>query len=218
MKYYELQKDEVPLFRGEALVLQEDCEETTIPCEIILTNQNFVITKIIKSLFKKEFETNVYEFALVKVYKDSPYIVQKNNKVEIYFENSEQYISFNNTKEAKDFTNKALKAVSGNSKFVRIIKKVQQEINETNEALNIDIVGTAVAVAKTASELPNVGKKAKKLGFISNLIPKKKEKDTPLLSSTDNKVEKMKELKLLLDEGAITEEEFQQLKQEYLKN
>ena len=225
MKHYVLQKDEVTLFHGQASIQSEKGKKTKeLDCEIILTNLNFVFTTTIKSLFKKEFETEIFELSAVKIYKDSPYILCDNNIVEIYFEGCEKFIVFENKKEAKEFTNQALKATSGNSKFVRIIKKVQQQIAETNEALNIDIMGAvkttanvATTVALNAGEMPGAGKKLKKLGFVSNLIAKKKDNDTPLISSANNKLEKVKELKLLLDEGTITEEEFQQLKQEYLK-
>lgn len=225
MKHYVLQKDEVALFHGQALIQNEKGKKTkALDCEIILTNFNFVFTTTIKSLFKKEFETEIFEHSAVKVYKNSPYILCDNGIVEIYFEGCEKIITFKNKKEAKDFTNQALKATSGNSKFVRIIKKVQQQISETNEALDIDIMSAVkttanvvATVALNAGEMPGAKNKLKRLGFVSNLIAKKKDNDTPLISSADNKVEKVKELKILLDEGTITEAEFQQLKQEYLK-
>ena len=68
-----------------------------------------------------------------------------------------KFLDFFKEKYAKEFCDKALKLISGYSKFVRGVKKTQKAVKETNEALDIDIceiakngVGFVCDVALTA--------------------------------------------------------------------
>lgn len=63
--------------------------------------------------------------------------------MDIYFKSGELFLEFEKEKEAKEFCERALKLVSGYSKFVRSVKRVKKSINETNEALDIDMVDMA---------------------------------------------------------------------------
>lgn len=224
MKHYELQKDEVALFHSRVL-LQDGNARKNKPaeCELILTNFNFVFTVALKSLFKKEYETQVFELKTVKFYKNSPHIIRKDKVVEIYFADCEKFVEFEDKKNAKAFLDKAMATVSGYSKFVRAVKKTQQAIEETDEALNIDIMGAAKTVASVATgvalnadKITNAKGKGGKISTITKLIARRKDEPAPALPSADNKIQKVKELKSLLDEGVITEEEFNRLKEECL--
>lgn len=229
MENYELQKEEVVLSHAQVVILPNGKESkakmlTKTECELLLTNLAFVFTTKQKSLLKKEtIESEIYDIKTVKWYNEVPHILIKDKVVEIYFANGEKFVQFRNKKEAKEFTNTALRLVSGQSKFVRGVKKAQKEINETGEALNVDIAGAAKAVAGVAgtvaigaAEMSGASKKAKTLGLIAKAIKGKKNNQKESLPPTQDALSKIKELKELLDSGAITQEEFDKMKKEYI--
>ena len=142
---------------------------------------------------KKETETEVYPLETIKVYKDEPYILRNDERVELYFLNGERYLTFEEKKQAKMFVDHVKRAASGNSKFVRVVKKVQREINETGEALHIDVAKVAKGVAETAVKLavnaggiPEAGKTAQRVGYFAKLLAKDKKEEKALLVATDS--------------------------------
>lgn len=229
MENYELQKDEVVLSRAQVVVLPNGKKAKTsslkkTECELLLTNLAFVFTTKTKVLLKKEtIESEVYDIKTVKWYNEVPHILIKGKVIEIYFVNSEKFVEFSNKKEAKEFINTALRLVSGQSKFLRAVKKAQKEINETGEALNVDIAGVAKSVADVAgtvaigaAEMSGAGKTTKTIGLLAKAFKGKKEKQPQTLLTEKDNLSKIKELKELLDSGAITQEEFDKLKSEYI--
>ena len=66
--------------------------------------------------------------------------------------------------------------------MVRTVKKVQTDIKETNEALDIDIVGATSTVVSAATEIAigSSNSKIKGVGKFVNLIKKKKDKSETL--------------------------------------
>ncbi len=229
MENYELQKDEVILSRAQVVILPNGKESkakmlTKTECELLLTNLAFVFTTKQKVLLRKAtIESEVYDIKTVKWYNEVPHIRIKGKVVEIYFANGEKFVQFSNKKEAKEFTNTALRLVSGQSKFVRGVKKAQKEISETGEALNVDIIGAAKTVAGVAgtvaigaAEMAGAGKKTKTLGLIAKAIKGKKNNQQESLPPAKDNLSKIKELKELLDNGTITQEEFEKMKKEYI--
>ena len=100
-------------------------------------------------------------------------------------------MDFQKEKYAKEFCDKALKLISGYSKIVRSVKKTQKFINETNEALDIDIVEIAKGAAKLTCEVTstvatlNTSRKGTKIAgkIADTLLGKNKNKETQLLNS-----------------------------------
>lgn len=199
MKQYKLQENEVILFRDQISILIDGKTPCKTETEILLTNLNLVFINKKKQVFKKDvFETEVYALETVKVYNEAPYIIRTNLIVEVYLLACEKFIKFTDKKKAKTFHDAAMKAVSGNSKFVRAIKKVKKEINDTEEALDVDITGTAKVVLDITStvvigtaDLPGAGKKIKTLGMIAKAVKDRKEKKeskeipTPLVEASE---------------------------------
>ena len=227
MENYELIKDEVVLWHGDVVLLPggkavKESALKKVQTELILTNFNFVFITKTKRVFQKaEMEREIYATGDVKYYKDSPYILKKGNIVEIYFEGAEKFIEFADKKQARIFGDTALRLVSGHSKFVRGVKKAQKEIKETEEALDVDITGiakTAVGVAtEMAIGLPTAGKGAtNKLSLFAKILKKKGDEKKALPEKSEDRLEKLAKLKEMLDNGTITQEEFETLKKEYL--
>ena len=229
MKNYELKNDEIVLYRGSVVVLPDGKKEKEsrlkkIESELSLTNENLVFTTKIKKVFQKETcETEIYPIDHIKIYQDRPHIMLKGKSVDIYFIGTEKFIEFPDKKAAKTFTDTALRAITGHSKFVRGIKKAQKEVDETSKALNVDIVGVAKTVVGIAtnvaienSAVAGASKGSKFLGMLARNAKKKNDNKPLLAATTDDTVKKLKEIKELLDEGVITQEEFEKMKKECL--
>ena len=227
MDNYELIKDEVVLWHGEVALLPsgkvvKESSFKKVQTELILTNFNFVFITKTKRVFQKvETEREIYATGDVKYYRDSPYILKKGNIVEVYFDSAEKFVEFSDKKQARIFGDTALRLVSGHSKFVRGVKKAQKEIKETEDALDVDITGmakTAVGVAtEMAIGLPTAGKGASnKLSLFAKILKKKSDEKKALPERSEDKMEKLAKLKAWLDNGTITQEEFDKMKQEYI--
>ena len=186
MNNYALKNDETILHHCEVQLLTAgkkvgDYKSTL--AELVLTNFNIVVKTNVKSLFSTSVVTEVFKVEDVKLYDDTPQIKRDKRRVDICLNGRELFLEFNKEKEAKEFCDKALRLVSGNSKFVRVVKKTQKAVKETNEALDIDIgeiaKGTAVAVANVvvaASGVPTAGNKTKMLGAVVKSFMGKKDK------------------------------------------
>lgn len=230
MENYELKNDEVVLYRGNVLFLDGKKEKVSsfknVVCELALSNLNVIFTTKTKKMFQKEMiETEIYPIEHIKIYQERPHIMLKGKNVEISFIGTEKLIEFPDKKEAKLFSDTALRLITGNSKFVRGVKKAQKEVEETSNALNIDIVGMAKAAVGVATNLAvenaavaGASKGSKFLGMLAKNVKKKKENQPLLTATTDDTVKKLKEIKELLDEGIITQEEFEKMKKECLGN
>ena len=198
MEHYTLQQDEVILYHGTVILLPNDkkpkaAQLKKMESELILTNFNFVFINKTKRFLGQDVEVEIYKTEEVKFYKDNPHIIRNKNKAEIYFTNTEKFIEFPDGKETKNFINTAMRLVSGKSKFVRAVKKVQNEIQETNKELDIDIAKIAGKAAQVAADVvieasgaKTASKTTKFFGIIAKTITHKKEKtSTPLLAERE---------------------------------
>ena len=105
--------------------------------------------------------------------------IQKGEFVDIYLLGTELFLRFQKKKQATQFNNAALRLLTGESKLVRGVKKGQKAIKETEDALNIDITGTAKNIALTAIDVTSVaqGKKVNTVGnFAKKFLSQKKVK------------------------------------------
>ena len=195
MDYYKLQNDEVGLYHGAISMVSTGKGRTlrsnNSGYEILLTNLNFVFIKKTKQLLKKEqVDVEIYDVNTIKFYRDRPHIIQKKAVVELYFKDCEKFIEFPDKKEARTFCDNALRVASGKSKLVRGVQKVQKEIHETNEALDIDVVKIAAATARVAlgvaanvGSYEDAGKKTKFVGRIAKALVGKGKEDTKAITS-----------------------------------
>lgn len=183
MKNYQLQNDEVILYRGEINLLPDGKPNKSKKFNkdqdyLTLTNLHLVIEKTTQKLFSKNTETLVYTTKNIKSYNDTPQVIQKGQFVDVYLLEKELFLLFPNKKQAVEFVNAALRLLTGFSKLVRGVKKGQKAIKETEEALNIDIVGSAKTAASVAVDMAtgSAGKKTKSIGtFAKNFLNKRKQ-------------------------------------------
>ena len=188
MEKYVLKENETVLYRHEVFVLPiSKKRDKTIPeSELWLTNLNIVICTPKKKLLRTIFETEVYSVTDVKRYDERVQVINRGKIVDIYLKVKELFLDFKKSREAKLFSDIALRLISGESKFVRGVKKVRKEIRETDYALEINTieiatsaVTMAVDVAIGVASLPSAGKKAKTIGVIADKLLNRKNKIKP---------------------------------------
>ena len=179
MENYKLAADETILYKG----MVTDCidgnyadPDAQMIAELVLTNENIVLIKKVKKLLRTKTVTEVYSIKDIKVYEETIQILRKEDRVNIFITNTEKFLVFENEKEAKAFTDKALKLISGDSKIIRGFKKakkavedaVGEEVVEVAKEIVIGAAGVAVEVV--------VDKVAQKVSL-------KKNNDTPLIEA-----------------------------------
>ena len=214
MKQYQLQPTEVVLYEIENIRLKGIKGNTSLT----LTNMNFVFeTTSRKYLFKQYTTTECFAVDTVKIYKDAPQVKQKGYEVQIYFTNTERLVTFQSKGEARKFTAKALELLTGKNAFFRGIEKAKKTVEAVDETLGINTIGVAATVAKTAVNATPAGKFTKTkavLKLANGFIQKKETQQITATPSTNENLETLRMLKALLDEGAITQEEFDAKKKE----
>ncbi len=208
MQNYVLKSDETVLYRGSVELLKDGKKDPKVKkttWELLLTNYNIVVTSTTKKMWSEIVENIEHSVSDIKVYKGSKQIIRKGINVEIYLTSGELFLEFPNSKEAKDFTLKALRLASGNSQFVRGVKKVQSEIKETNEALDIDVVDiakkaavvTGNVVVEVAKASP-VGSATSKFGIVAKVLLGGKKKETsPQIEAPKESDESEKEVQTI---------------------
>ena len=183
MKNHTLRSDETVLFHSEVTLLNEGKrvgEPKPILAELLLTNYYLVISYNKKSLFTTTTETETYEAKSIKIYDDTVQALRNKKRVDVYLQETELFFEFDKEKGAKLFVDKYQRLITGNSKFVRAVKKTQKTINETNDALGIDVVAVAkgtvslAAEATMAATVISGGKKAKMLRAVIGTMFKNK--------------------------------------------
>lgn len=188
MENYILKSDETVLYRGSVVVMPDGKSEAknVKKGDLLLTNFNIVIITQTKKLLKTVTDVEVYRTSDVKTYDESVQVIRRKSVVDVYLKTGELFLDFKKEKEAKLFCDKALRLISGESKFVRSVKKVKKEIKETDEALDINIEEAVVNSAKMAAAItvgvatvPGVGKKTKILGKIAETLLGENRKNNP---------------------------------------
>ena len=215
MKQYQLQPTEVVLYEIKKIRLKGAKGNTSLT----LTNMNFVFeTTKRKCLLKQYTTTECFAVDTVKIYKDMPQVKQKGYDVQIYFTNTERLVTFQSKGEARKFTAKSLELLTGKNTFFRGIEKAKKTVEAVDETLGINTIGVAATVAKTAVNATPAGKfsrtKAVARKLANGFIQTKETQQITTTPSTNENLETLRMLKTLLDEGAITQEEFDAKKKE----
>lgn len=214
MEEYVLASNEIVLYEGECFYLSD----LKTKCKIILTNFNVVLESLKRKLFKTEIEEiKTYKVTNVKIYLNEPQIKLNDTTVVFYFVNEVLSLFFGDKKEAKKFYSKIMELTTGKTGLKRGLEKVVGAVDDT---LGIDSVGT----------VENAFSKSK-LGGIFGFVKKKDKKDEVAASGNfenssvgaknddfDSRVEKLKKLKELLDQGVLTQEEFDEQKKTIMQS
>lgn len=214
MEEYVLASNEIVLYEGECFYLSD----LKTKCKIILTNFNVVLESLKRKLFKTEIEEiKTYKVTNVKIYLNEPQIKLNDTTVVFYFVNEVLSLFFGDKKEVKKFYSKIMELVTGKTGLKRGLEKVVGAVDDT---LGIDSVGT----------VENAFSKSK-LGGIFGFVKKKDKKDEVAASGNfenssvgtknddfDSRVEKLKKLKELLDQGVLTQEEFDEQKKTIMQS
>ena len=174
MKSYVLSEEEVFLFKGMVAQFydwKEESSANTYSTELLLTNLNIVLST------DDSTAPQIYPAEQIKIYDEKFQIIRKKATVEIYLKSGELYLKFEQEKDARAFCDKSLRLRSGNSKFVRSVKKAQKAIKETNEALDIDIGKIVKTTASVACEIAatysgNIESGKKLAGKVAGVIQK----------------------------------------------
>lgn len=217
MKEYQLQPTEVILYENENVHIQGRKGHSTL----ILTNLYIVLETTIKKLFRKSYTTTeCFDINTVKTYNDTPQIKQKGFDVTVSLTNTELRFTFDAKGKAHKFTATALELLTGKNAFFRAIDKAKQTVSKVDNALGIDTIGVATTAVKTAVNIATPAGKFKKtkavLKIANGAIQTKETKKITETPSQNNNLETLKQLKSLLDEGVITQDEFDIKKKELL--
>lgn len=218
MEHYELKSDEVILYKNEDVYYRGETKEI----QLLLTNYAIVTIKKIKKLFKEAIiEVCIIPIEKVKVYKDKPQIRQEDFEVEIFLTDGEVAFEFYPKKEAHKFVVACLDLLTQKTSFERSASKVKDTVAVVDDALGVDTVG-AVKTGVGGFFKGVVG--AKKgagiakglLGAIQGLVSAPPAKPEQKQLSSNDQLETLQKLKQMLDEGIITQEEFDKKKKEIL--
>lgn len=139
MDNYKLQSNEVVLYKGDVVLLNEN---NTL--KLILTNLNFVFIP----QHNENLPIEIYPIEDVKMYQGLPQIKTKANNVEIYFLTSEKEFSFNSKIELHKFTKEATKLLTGKTTAERNAEKVKNAIGLVDNTLGINTVSAVGSVIK----------------------------------------------------------------------
>lgn len=225
MENYSLQANEVLLYKGEI----------NNGVEIILTNLNLVIVKKIPKLFKKvQVKAFVYSKDDIKIYNDVPQVKQKESSVEIFLTSEEIEVEFCSRTEAHKFVNIAYELLTGKSMVERGAEKIKNAIKLVDDTLGFDTMDTVKNVMENGiagSLLGGIGKKVGEknkssavketgsvakgvMGAVATITASRTIEKT---EDYNEKIENVKKLKELLDEGILTQEEFDEKKKQLLE-
>lgn len=222
MENYNLQPDEVILYKGHGYVSNNNAE-------IMLTNYNIMIDiKKMKLFTKQEIVNERYSIEDIKIYNEDPQLKQKNSTVEIHLKNGEKSIGFPTKGEANKFINEIRCLITGKTATERGAEKIKSAINLVDNTLGINTVETikdvfdkGVVGTLLGGKVKNKSRNNKAIGFVKNALNVTKEvlidsNEDSEKSQDDSDLEKIKKLKELLDIGAISQEEFDEKKKEFL--
>ena len=143
MKNYQLQGDEVVLYKGDiTLQGQEQISQ------LILTNLNVVF---ISNPNEEDPDIEIFSVDDIKIYKDIPQIKAQKNLVEIYFVPTERVFAFKSKKELTSFMQEATNLLTGKSKFERCVANVKRKVDLVDNTFDIDTVDLVKSAVKNGA-------------------------------------------------------------------
>lgn len=232
MDGYFLQPNEVVLFKADDVISSVVPKGKT---KLILTNLYLVYIYKVKIGFRKyDTITEKKSIETLKIYNEKPQVKQHGSEVEIYFVDSNHNLTFDSFFTAKKFVKNIYELASGKTVIKRGADKVKSGINLVDETLGLDTVDTVKGVLQkgvVGTVIGGIGHrhaKSKKVQFAeemaemfvnqtpSNTIEVEEVHNKDACLSFDEQIEAVKKLKTLLDEGVLTQEEFDMKKKEIM--
>ena len=185
--------------------------------EVLLTNFNIVLIDIIDDIIGVE----TLPIATLKIYKGIPQVKHKGLNVEIYFTSGEKYLTFANRVEIHKFVKAIYELVTGKTQAERGVKKFKRGIDLVDETLEISTLDTVKGIVEKG-----INTFASIKGIKGNLFAFKDRKAEELESNnnarkmiagkTDMDLDALKTLNEFLNEGIISQEEYEIKKKEIL--
>ena len=213
MSNYNLLADEVVLYKG--IAKRPKFENGQV--EVLLTNLNIVLIDTIDDIINVE----VLPIATLKIYKGIPQVKHKGLNVDMYFTTGEQYLTFANRVEIHKLVKAIYELVTGKTQAERGVKKFKKGIDLVDETLEISTLDTVKGIMeKGVNSLVSIkGIKGNLFAFMDKKveqIEKNKNVNKMIPGKTEMDLEALKTLKEFLDEGIISQEEYEIKKKEIL--
>ena len=211
MQTYNLKENEVLLFRNTASVTRDwnRLKKNTQKCTLLLTNLSFVFLVEEKKASNLPSEIIEHSTSEVKIYDSKIQIIRSKEAVDIYFTNEELYLNFENEKTASEFCNKALKLISGDSKFIRAVNQFKKGFKEVDD--NLHIVEAAKKATLFAAEVTSeVAKmnvadtKTKIAGKVAEVFLRKNKKENVAIEAPTSNENNTQELPSPKEKEEIT--------------
>lgn len=227
---YKFDEDEVLLFRGKAYA------ESSNDCllRVLTTNKYLVFMPYYNEENVDEESIIKIEVGLIKIYENQPQIKKYENNIEIYLTNDVLTLTFPDKKEEREFVSALNKLLTGKTTAERNMETIGKKINFFDKTFGTNTVETVKNAITTglsgalgAIKFKNKGAKITQSVIQKSLASISKTHTMPpsqqaLLESKandiDNTYDQLIKLKNLLDQGIITQEEFDIKKSNLLKN
>ena len=177
MKHYDLGDDEVVLFKTDGARLSGEISDSTF---VMVTNYNLVIVRT-PELAEGECAviTDVYPIADIKIYKEDPQVKRKKGRVEVYLKGAELELEFIQPKEAAAFRTAVFDLITGKTSLKRGMEKVRGAIDDIDDALGVDTVGTIAQVTKAGLGSRIKGGAALAMDAVAKALSPKAKTDVP---------------------------------------
>lgn len=211
MQDYKLLADEVLLFNS-----------SSDQRELLLTNLNLVFITRVKKLFAKEQVcVETVPTKNIKIYNDDPQIKQNDCQVEIFLVEGECDFTFATKQEARKFINAVRELLTGKTSGVRRAEIIREKVDRIGDAIGANPINLAAGIVGGAVG-GGIGKAL--INSVKDSVFAKSSGDgtqqsiseSSSASSYENQTEALKQMKELLDDGIITQEEFDAKKKEIL--
>ena len=216
MEHYNVQADEVVLYKGDVI-----CKGVSFSdhIELVLTNLFLLFVIKTKKIFSKtEVNVEKYPVSNIKFYNDEPQVKQQGANVEIYLLEGEETVTFLSRAEANKFVTALMDLLTGKTKLQRTVDKAKATVDAMDNTLGINTVGTVKNIFEIGGSIAEIftgktGKTIKKVaGATRDIAGAVVQKG----SEEDQQMEQLKKWKGLLDQGLISQEEFDIKRKEIL--
>jgi len=215
MNHYTLQADEAVLFKGQA-----NFDNHSQSSDVLLTNYNLVRITKEKTASHESIQVETFPVREVKVYNQVPQVKQLGGKVELYTLTRQMMIDFGNILIAYKFVGLMYDLLTGQTAAQRNAGKVREAMDVLDGALGIKTVDAVAGL---------VGKSAPGaiLGGLAKIALQQTAAQPPANTapgvksaalSLDEQMEALKKLKGLLDNGIITQAEFEAKKAQVMNS
>jgi len=215
MNHYTLQADEAVLFKGQA-----NFDNHSQSSDVLLTNYNLVRITKEKTASHESVQVETFPVREVKVYNQVPQVKQLGGKVELYTLTRQMMIDFGNILIAYKFVGLMYDLLTGQTAAQRNAGKVREAVDVLDGALGINTVDAVVGLVSKSTPGGILGGLAKMaLQQTAAQQPVSAASSTKSAAmSLDEQMEALKKLKGLLDNGIITQAEFEAKKAQVMNS